>query len=92
MNTEFTLFPEQASTAAPGVDALFFFIIGVSVFFSTVTAVLLIYFALRYRRKSSDQAPTADRRLDPPGSRLGRLPAAAVPDHVLLGARSSTCR
>ena len=57
MNPEFTLFPEQASTVAPGVDCLFFFIIGVSVFFSTLTAVLLIYFALRYRRKSDADIP-----------------------------------
>ena len=57
MNPEFSLFPEQASSAAPGVDALYFFIIGVSVFFSTVTAVLVIYFALRYRRRSDDDFP-----------------------------------
>ena len=59
MNTDFTLFPDQASTAAPGVDMLYFFVIGVSVFFSTVTAVLLIYFALRYRRTSNNQVPPA---------------------------------
>jgi cytochrome c oxidase subunit 2 len=57
MNSDFTLFPAQASTAAPGVDMLFFFIIGVSGFFSTLTAILLIYFAIRYRRKSDDQYP-----------------------------------
>ena len=57
MNPEFSLFPEQASTVAPGVDALFFFIVGVSFFFATVTAVLLIYFALRYRRRSEDERP-----------------------------------
>ena len=57
MNPDFSLFPEQASSAAPGVDHLFFFIIGVSLFFAAVTAVLLIYFALRYRRKSADHVP-----------------------------------
>ena len=58
MNPDFTLFPEQASAAAPGVDALFLFIVGVSVFFSTVTAVLVIYYSLRYRRKSENHFPT----------------------------------
>ena len=57
MNSDFTMFPEQASTAAAGVDALYFFIIGISGFLSTLTAVLLIYFAIRYRRKSPDQYP-----------------------------------
>ena len=57
MNPGFSLFPDEASAAAPGVDLLFFFIIGVSVFFATATAVLLIYFALRYRRRSDDQFP-----------------------------------
>ncbi len=58
MNPDFTLFPEQAAAAAPGVDALFLFIVGVSVFFSTVTAVLVIYYSLRYRRKSENHFPT----------------------------------
>jgi cytochrome c oxidase subunit 2 len=57
MNPEFRLFPEQASSAAPGVDALAGFVVGFSVFFSTITAVLLIYFALRYRRKSPQEVP-----------------------------------
>jgi len=57
MNTDFRLFPEQASSAAPSVDTLFLFIVGVSVFFSVITAVLLIYFALRYRRKSPGHFP-----------------------------------
>ena len=57
MNPGFSLFPDEASAAAPGVDLLFFFIIGVSVFFATATAVLLIYFALRHRRRSDDQFP-----------------------------------
>ena len=59
MNPGFSLFPDQASSVAPGVDALFLFIVGVSVSFATVTAVLLVYFALRYRRKSADHFPKA---------------------------------
>jgi len=53
----FSLFPEQASTFAPQVDALYFFTIGISTFFALVVAVLLVYFAIRYRRRSEDYYP-----------------------------------
>jgi cytochrome c oxidase subunit 2 len=44
------LFPEQASSMAGKVDALYWFLIGVSVFFGTLISVLVIYFAVKYRR------------------------------------------
>jgi cytochrome c oxidase subunit II len=51
------LLPVQASTVAGRVDALYFFLIGVSVFFSVLIAVLLLRFAVKYRRRSdADQA------------------------------------
>jgi len=46
------LFPEAASSIAPRVDALYFFLIGVAVFFSLLIAGMLIYCALKFRRKS----------------------------------------
>jgi cytochrome c oxidase subunit 2 len=57
-NTEFQLLPDQASTIAPEVDALFWFICGVSIFFTLLIAVLLLVFAIRYRRVSEDHFPT----------------------------------
>jgi cytochrome c oxidase subunit 2 len=51
------LWPEQASTVAGAVDALFLFIIGVTVAISTLTAILLISFAIRYRRRRQDEVP-----------------------------------
>jgi cytochrome c oxidase subunit 2 len=48
--TRLGLIPEQASTMAGRVDALYFFLIGVTVFFGTLIAVLSIGFAVRYRR------------------------------------------
>src|SRR5436190_1982747 len=54
---EVTLFPRQASTAAAEVDELFYFILAVAVFFSVLIAALLIYFAIRYRRRSEDFVP-----------------------------------
>ena len=46
------LFPEAASTMATRVDALFFFLIGVAIFFSLLIAVLVVRFAIKYRRRS----------------------------------------
>jgi len=51
----FPLFPEQASTIAGQTDALYFFLIGVSVFFSLLIAGLVIYFAVKYRRRSETE-------------------------------------
>jgi cytochrome c oxidase subunit 2 len=52
------LLPEQASTFAGPVDALYFFLIGVSVFFSLLIAGLVIFFAVKYHRRSdSDPVP-----------------------------------
>ena len=57
MNDNFRLLPEQASTMAPRVDALFWFITGVCVFFTLLIAILLMYFAVRYRRRTEDYFP-----------------------------------
>jgi cytochrome c oxidase subunit 2 len=46
------LFPESASTMAPRVDALYFFLLGLAVFFSLLIAGLITYYALKFRRRS----------------------------------------
>jgi cytochrome c oxidase subunit 2 len=46
------LFPERASTIAGRVDALYFFLVGISVFFSLMIAGLIVYYAVKYRRRS----------------------------------------
>jgi cytochrome c oxidase subunit 2 len=43
------LFPEQASTLAPRVDNLYFFIVAVTAFFGILTSVVVIWFAMKYR-------------------------------------------
>ena len=48
------LFPDSASTVAPSVDRVYYFIVGVTVTISTVVAVLVIYFAVKYRRRSEE--------------------------------------
>ena len=57
MNLGFPLFPEQASTMASRVDALYFVLIGVSVFFATLICLAIILFAFRYRRRSELERP-----------------------------------
>lgn len=57
----FPLFPQQASTMAAQVDALFFFLLAVSLSVSFLIAGLIVYFAIRYRRRSPDEIGTATR-------------------------------
>src|SRR4051812_40835957 len=57
MDQDFALFPEQASTHAPRVDGVFFFILAVLVFFTVLIAVMLLYFGIRYRRRSDADRP-----------------------------------
>jgi cytochrome c oxidase subunit 2 len=45
------LFPEQASTMAGRVDALYFFLVGIAVFFGLLIAGLIVFFAVRYHRR-----------------------------------------
>jgi cytochrome c oxidase subunit 2 len=51
--------PEQASTVAGQVDALFFFLVAVTVFFSGLIFLLVLVFALKYRRRSDADRPRA---------------------------------
>lgn len=48
---ELRLLPEQASTVAGPVDDLYWFITGVSGFFTILVATLILIFAIRYRRR-----------------------------------------
>lgn len=58
MDRPFTLLPDQASTMAPRIDALFWFITAVTVFFTVAIAIVLMFFAVRYRRVREDFFPT----------------------------------
>jgi cytochrome c oxidase subunit 2 len=57
MRLGFPLFPEQASTMAVRVDALYYFLIGVSLVFAGLIFFLLGYFAVKYRRRSEAEQP-----------------------------------
>jgi cytochrome c oxidase subunit 2 len=49
--------PEQASTFAPHVDALYAYLLIITIFFSTTITVLIIFFAIKYRRRHADEVP-----------------------------------
>src|SRR5262249_50616252 len=59
MGSRLPLFPEQASTVAGQVDALYFFLLGFFFFFSILIAALVIFFAVKYRRRSDKEPPPA---------------------------------
>ena len=46
-------FPPQASTHAASVDALYFFFVAVTAFFSVLIAALIVVFAVRFRRRTA---------------------------------------
>jgi cytochrome c oxidase subunit 2 len=54
---ELPLFPEQASTMARHVDALYYYLLAVSAFFSLLIALTVIVFAIRFRRRSETELP-----------------------------------
>ena len=55
MFTNFPLFPHQASAQAGQVDAIYFFMVAVTAFFSILIAALVVLFAIKYRRRHRDE-------------------------------------
>jgi cytochrome c oxidase subunit 2 len=54
----FQLFPESASNFAPQVDGLYGYMVVVSAFFSVLVAFLIIFFAVKYRKRADGSKPT----------------------------------
>src|ERR1700704_2523831 len=54
---KFQLFPVQASTLAPEVDHLLYFLLAITVFFTLLIFGAIFYFAIRYRRRSDNELP-----------------------------------
>lgn len=49
------ILPEQASVIASKIDAVYFALVGISVFFTVGVALAIIYLAARYRRRADDE-------------------------------------
>ena len=56
MQLNFPIFPEQASSMAGQVDALYLFLVLITTFFSLLIAILILFFAIKYRRTPERQA------------------------------------
>jgi cytochrome c oxidase subunit 2 len=55
MFKNFPLFPVQASQQAGQVDAVYYFLVAVTAFFSLLIATLIIVFTVKYRRRHQDE-------------------------------------
>jgi cytochrome c oxidase subunit II len=49
----FPLFPEQASTVAWQVDALYFFLVALTIFFTALVSAMVIGFSIKYRKEKN---------------------------------------
>ncbi|HEX7879419.1 MAG TPA: cytochrome c oxidase subunit II, partial [Candidatus Eisenbacteria bacterium] len=56
-NKTLPLFPEQASTHAASVDNLYFYLLGLAAFFTLLVIALVVFFAIKYRRRSESDLP-----------------------------------
>jgi cytochrome c oxidase subunit 2 len=59
MFTNFPFFPTQASAQAGQVDAIYFFMVAVTAFFSILIATLVVVFAIKYRRRHREEVGQA---------------------------------
>lgn len=55
MQSTFPLFPQAASSIASDVDLLYFFILAVCSFFAVLVSALVVFFAIKYRRRHDDE-------------------------------------
>jgi cytochrome c oxidase subunit II len=75
---DFPLFPDQASTMAREVDELYLFELGVAGFFTVLIFLLIVGFAVHYRRRSR-----ADRSNPPTASKVMEVTWIVLP--LVLG-------
>ena len=57
MQSWFPFVPESASTVSGEVEALYFYIWGVTAFFVLLISIVLVYFVIRYRRRNPFEIP-----------------------------------
>ena len=79
MGVNFRLAPEQASTIAPAVDMLYWFLVGMTVFFTGLIFILILYFAIKYRRRPGNVQPQHAASAAPAGSPMDSWPDWSSP-------------
>jgi cytochrome c oxidase subunit 2 len=78
MEPKFQLFPDQASSFAPRVDALYLFLVSVSAFFTILIFLAIMFLAIRYRRSA------ARNRTRRPGAKFWILEAVWITIPLVL--------
>jgi len=78
MKSTFSLLPDQATDFAVQIDLLYLFILAVSAFFTFLVIGLVIFFSVKYRRRSNSERP------DPPHEDSRLEIASAVLLSVLM--------
>lgn len=56
LTRDLPLFPEQASTVAGQVDALYAFLVAVTIFFTVLVAAMVVVFSIKYRKSMNPVA------------------------------------
>jgi len=51
------MLPPEASTVAPEVDHLYLFLVGTTIFFTVLISGAILYFFVKYRRRSDSEVP-----------------------------------
>jgi cytochrome c oxidase subunit 2 len=59
MSSTLPLFPQQASSMAGQVDAIYFFMVAVTAFFGLLIAGMIVTFAIKYRRRHPNEVGVA---------------------------------
>jgi len=59
MFTNFPFFPQAASEQAGQIDALYFFLVAVTAFFTALIALMVVVFAVKFHRKHDDEVGEA---------------------------------
>jgi cytochrome c oxidase subunit 2 len=80
MSKYFPFFPQQASVQAGQVDAIFFFMVAVTAFFSLLIAGLIIFFAIKFRRRHDEEIGVAIH-----GSLVLELMWTIIPFFIAMG-------
>lgn len=57
MQSSIPFVPESASTVSGAIDALYFYISGVTIFFTLLISAVIFFFAIRYRRRNPFEIP-----------------------------------
>ena len=84
--------PTDASTSADRVDHLYFFLTGLTLFFTFLIFATIFYFMIKYRRRSEEERPPATEQSLSSGAHLDHYSQLDLRISFSLGSESLLCR